>query len=85
MGEVTIIGIDLAKRVFQAHGAQADGSVAFRKKLSRSRILAFLAEQPRCAALLRWRPARQLTIGAALSASLATRSASYRQLMSSHS
>ena len=34
--EVTIIGIDLAKRSFQVHGATADGSVAFRKKLSRT-------------------------------------------------
>ena len=28
MEEVSIIGIDLAKRSFQAHGAKADGSVA---------------------------------------------------------
>ena len=48
MEQVTIIGIDLAKRVFQAHGAAADGSVVFRKKLSRSHFLSFLAAQPRC-------------------------------------
>ena len=48
MAEVTIIGIDLAKRVFQVHGARADGSVAYRKKLSRSQFLPFLAEQPAC-------------------------------------
>ena len=35
MGEVAIIGVDLAKSVFQVHGAAADGSVEFRKKLSR--------------------------------------------------
>ena len=35
----TIIGIDLAKRSFQLHGARADGSVAFRKKLNRDRVL----------------------------------------------
>jgi hypothetical protein len=35
MEQVTIIGIDLAKRVFQAHGAAANGSAVFRKKLSR--------------------------------------------------
>ena len=28
--------------------ALADGSVAFRKKLTRERVLGFLAEQPRC-------------------------------------
>ena len=48
METVTIIGLDLAKRSFQAHGAQADGSVAFRKKLRREKVLGFLAEQPRC-------------------------------------
>ena len=48
MSEITIIGVDVAKRVFQLHGARADGSVGFRKKLSRSQLLSFLAEQPRC-------------------------------------
>lgn len=48
MPEVNIIGIDLAKRNFQLHGATATGSVAFRRKLSREALLAFLAEQPRC-------------------------------------
>jgi transposase len=48
MEQAIIIGIDLAKRVFQAHGAAADGSVVFRKKLSRSQLLTFLAAQPRC-------------------------------------
>jgi len=35
MEKATIIGIDLAKRVFQVNGAAADGSVMFRKNLSR--------------------------------------------------
>ena len=48
MEEVTIIGIDLAKRSFQVHGARADGSVAFRRKLSRGKVLSFLASQPPC-------------------------------------
>ena len=46
MSEVTIIGIDLAKRVFQLHGARDDGSVVFRKKLSHGQVLVFLAQQP---------------------------------------
>jgi transposase len=45
MSVVSIIGIDLAKRYFQLHGASADGSVVFRKKLPRDRLLPFLAEQ----------------------------------------
>jgi transposase len=48
MESVSIIGIDLAKRVFQLHGAAADGSVVFRKKLSRSQVPAFLARIPPC-------------------------------------
>ena len=48
MDQAIIIGIDLAKRVFQAHGARADGAVAFRKKLSRAQLLPFLASQPKC-------------------------------------
>lgn len=45
MQQATIIGIDLAKNTFQLHGAAADGSVGFRKKLSRAKVLAFLATQ----------------------------------------
>src|SRR4051812_23683983 len=48
MGEITIIGLDIAKSVFQAHGADASGAVMFRKKLGRGRLLAFFAAQPRC-------------------------------------
>lgn len=48
MGEVSIIGLDLAKNVFQAHGAGADGSVIFRRKLSRAQLLKFLAAQAPC-------------------------------------
>lgn len=48
MGEVSIIGLDLAKNVFQAHGASADGSVVFRRKLSRAQLLTFMAAQPPC-------------------------------------
>ena len=48
MEQVHMIGIDLAKNSFQLHGARADGSVAFRKKLSRSKLLDFVAAQPRC-------------------------------------
>ncbi len=48
MKEVSIIGLDLAKNVFQAHGAAADGSVVFRRKLSRGQILKFLSDQAPC-------------------------------------
>ncbi len=48
MEQVNIIGIDLAKQGFQLHGARPDGSVAFRKKLTRGKVLDFLASHPRC-------------------------------------
>ena len=48
MSEINIIGVDLAKRVLQLHGTHDDGSVAFRKKLSRGQFLAFVAQQPKC-------------------------------------
>ena len=48
MDQASIIGIDLAKHSFQLHGARADGSVVFRKKLSRGKLLDFLASQPPC-------------------------------------
>ena len=43
-----ICSIDLAKRSFQVHGAKADGSVAYRRQLSRGKLLSFLASQPPC-------------------------------------
>ena len=43
MGEVSTIGVDLAKSVFQVHGADASGAVLFRKKLRRHQVLTFFA------------------------------------------
>lgn len=48
MGEVSIIGLDLVRNVFQAHGAAAHGSVVFRRKLSRAQLLELIAAQPPC-------------------------------------
>lgn len=48
MSEVPIVGIDLAKRVFHLQGAQGEGSVAFRKELSRAQLAAFIVRQPKC-------------------------------------
>ena len=45
---VTTIGIDLAKSVFQLHGVDAEGEVVFRKKLRRSGVLDFLRDLPPC-------------------------------------
>jgi transposase len=48
MGEVSTIGLDLAKSVFQVHGADASGAVLFRKKLRRHQVLTFFAAQRPC-------------------------------------
>ena len=40
MDQPAIIGIDLAKSVFQAHGVRADGSVVLRRQLRRGQVLA---------------------------------------------
>ena len=49
MGKVvSVIGIDISKRYFQLHGATADGEPVLRRKLTRSKVLAFLAGQPAC-------------------------------------
>ncbi|RWD68556.1 MAG: IS110 family transposase [Mesorhizobium sp.] len=44
--KVTMIGVDLAKNVFQLHGASMTGEVLFRKKLSRGQFLRFMESQP---------------------------------------
>jgi transposase len=48
MGEITTIGVDLAKNVFQLHGVTADGSVALRRQLRRSQVLEFFGRLPPC-------------------------------------
>ncbi|UWR39491.1 IS110 family transposase [Sulfitobacter sp. W074] len=48
MSTLVIVGLDLAKNVFQAHGADASGKVLFRKKLRRGQVLEFFNELPAC-------------------------------------
>lgn len=48
MEKVIIIGVDLAKNVFQLHGAANDRSVVFRRKLSRLQFCKFMASHPPC-------------------------------------
>ena len=46
--EATTIGLDLAKNVFQVHGAGASGAVVFRRQLRRGKVLEFFVKQPTC-------------------------------------
>ena len=66
MSEVIIIGLDIAKHVFHAHGADERGRAIFSKRISRGKLLDFFAAQPSCTVALEacggahhW--ARQLT------------------------
>ncbi len=46
MRQITTIGLDLAKNVFQAHGADAEGSPLFNRKLRRADVLRFFEKLP---------------------------------------
>jgi len=46
--KVTTIGLDIAKRVFQAHGVDAAGRAVVRRKLGRSEVLDFFRTLPPC-------------------------------------
>jgi transposase len=48
MGEVSTIGLDIAKSVFQVHGVDADGAVVIRKRISRAKVLEFFVALPSC-------------------------------------
>ena len=46
--QITTIGLDIAKNVFQVHGIDAAEKVVVRKQLRRGQILAFFEALPRC-------------------------------------
>ena len=48
MGEVSTIGLDLAKHVFQVHGVDDQGDVVVRKQLRRGAVVKFFAELTPC-------------------------------------
>jgi|SRR6516165_9441371 len=48
MEQATTIGLDIAKHVFQVHGADGAGHVLFRERVTRVKLLSFLAAQTRC-------------------------------------
>ncbi len=47
-GEVTVMGIDLAKNSFHLHGVDENCQTVLRKKLSRKDLPAFIANTPPC-------------------------------------
>src|SRR5580693_883698 len=48
MSEISMIGLDLAKNVFQVHGIDASGGVVLRRQLRRSAVEKFFAQLPPC-------------------------------------
>ena len=48
MKQITTIGLDLAKQIFQVHGADADGFPVFNRRLRRAGVLRFFEKQPSC-------------------------------------
>jgi transposase len=46
--EVTTIGLDIAKQIFHAHGADASGAMVFSRRITRAKLMQFFASQPRC-------------------------------------
>lgn len=46
--QITTVGLDLAKRVFQVHAVDASRDVVVRKALRRSQVLPFFAKLPPC-------------------------------------
>jgi transposase len=46
--QITTVGLDLAKRIFQVHAVDASGSVVVRKALRRSQVLPFFTKLPSC-------------------------------------
>jgi transposase len=43
MGEVSTIGLDIAKSIFQVHGVDVSGVMVIRRRFSRAKILEFFA------------------------------------------
>jgi transposase len=46
--EVTTIGLDLGRDVFQVHGSTADGTIAFNRSIRRRQVLRFFEQLPSC-------------------------------------
>jgi transposase len=46
--QISTIGLDLAKNVFQIHGADAEGSPILNRKLRRAELLRFFEKLPPC-------------------------------------
>jgi transposase len=46
--QVSVVGLDISKQVFQLHGVSAEGKVALRKRLRRAQVATFMAQLSPC-------------------------------------
>jgi len=46
--DIKVLGIDLSKNSFQLHDIDESGKLVLRKKLSRKKVIAFVAKLPPC-------------------------------------
>ena len=69
--QITTIGLDIAKNVFQVHGIDAAEKVVVRKQLRRNQVLEFFKALPPC--LIGMEACATATTGRASSRSLATK------------
>ena len=67
--QITTIGLDIAKNVFQVHGIDATEKVVVRKQLRRSQVIAIF-QRPGAVPCWAWRPAPRRIIGRENSPSL---------------
>jgi transposase len=52
VSQASTIGLDIAKNVFHAHGADERGAMVFSRKLTRAKLLEFFAGRPACVVAL---------------------------------
>src|SRR4051812_46068015 len=45
---ITAIGIDIAKNIFQIHGVDNQGKCVLQKKVARGKLLSYFAQLPKC-------------------------------------
>jgi hypothetical protein len=45
---ITAIGIDIAKNIFQIHGVDNKGKCVLQKKVTRVKLLSYVAQLPKC-------------------------------------
>ncbi len=48
MKEISVIGLDCAKAVFQVHGVDAEENTVLKKRLTRTRLVPFFAQMEPC-------------------------------------